>query len=356
MVKIALDKALDFILKSQYYEGSWPQRYPVQNEFYPNEKPDYTTYHTFNDGVISNNLFFLLSCYTTLQNEKLLEPILKTMDFFIESIFSRFQNGWALQYDLEIKPASARTYEPASLDPQLSYRNCEMLLKFYQITGDERFLNIVPGVIKWIETVKLGDLNTDVIIVPKFVEVGSNKPLYVHWRGENTFFGNYYIDYKSGNEIIHYPSIRYLNLQLLKNEYERTKSIKVDPLSGKIFIPGLSNDLSSSEKLKITRNFFFSSLFGKNDEDLVSKDIVQNIVSELDEEGRWLTNNVFISNPYIGIPEEGDLYTYKYSTTFVGNSFDTSPYPNQSADKYISTSLYIRNMKSLINYLKKINL
>ena len=49
--KPALDKAIAFVLDSQYPIGAWPQRYPLMAEFSHHGKPDYTSYPTFNDDV-----------------------------------------------------------------------------------------------------------------------------------------------------------------------------------------------------------------------------------------------------------------------------------------------------------------
>ena len=47
----ALDKAIQFVLDSQYPIGAWPQRYPLRHEFATPGKPDYTSFPTFNDDV-----------------------------------------------------------------------------------------------------------------------------------------------------------------------------------------------------------------------------------------------------------------------------------------------------------------
>ena len=46
--KYPLDRAINFIIESQYPIGGWPQRYPLRYEFSHHGKPDYTSYYTFN--------------------------------------------------------------------------------------------------------------------------------------------------------------------------------------------------------------------------------------------------------------------------------------------------------------------
>ena len=70
-----------------------------------------------------------------------------------------------------------------------------------------------------------------------------------------------------------------------------------------------------------------------------------------DDQYRWMTENAYISNPYIGEGRNSEL-TDRYSKKRVGDETDTSPFLDTSNQKYISTREYITNMKLLINYLK----
>ncbi len=72
---MVFDKAIAFILESQYPLGGWPQRYPLKYEYSKNGNPDYTSYYTFNDDVIWENINFLIQCYLTLGEERLLVSI-----------------------------------------------------------------------------------------------------------------------------------------------------------------------------------------------------------------------------------------------------------------------------------------
>ena len=57
-----VEKALRFVLDSQYPIGGWPQRYPLSREYSHHGKPDYTRYITFNDDVAGENIKFLIMC------------------------------------------------------------------------------------------------------------------------------------------------------------------------------------------------------------------------------------------------------------------------------------------------------
>jgi hypothetical protein len=74
------------------------------------------------------------------------------------------------------------------------------------------------------------------------------------------------------------------------------------------------------------------------------------IIEGLDKNGRWLTEGAMISHPYIGDGQNQEA-TDKYASTYVGDMTDTSPYRDSTRQLYISTRLYINNMRMLIDYL-----
>ena len=56
-----LDRAIAFVLNSQYANGGWPQRWPHVRGY-----PAYARYITFNDDVAAENIGFLLMVYQSL--------------------------------------------------------------------------------------------------------------------------------------------------------------------------------------------------------------------------------------------------------------------------------------------------
>ena len=153
--KPALDKTVAFVLDSQYPIGAWPQRYPLMAEFTHHGKPDYTSYPTFNDDVAGENIDFLLKAYQALGDRRLLDAITRGMNAFLVTQQAPPQPGWALQYTPDLKPVGARTYEPDALTTHTSARNVELLIEFYQLTGDTKFLARAPEAIDWLEKLAL---------------------------------------------------------------------------------------------------------------------------------------------------------------------------------------------------------
>ncbi|HEX8031578.1 MAG TPA: pectate lyase, partial [Vicinamibacterales bacterium] len=113
--RVPLDKAIKFVLDSQYPIGVWPQRFPRAEAVSLHGLPDYTSYATFNDDVAAENMDFLLQCYQALGETRLLDPIVRGMNAFIVTQVGAPQPGWGLQHTLDLLPAGARTYEPKAL-------------------------------------------------------------------------------------------------------------------------------------------------------------------------------------------------------------------------------------------------
>ena len=104
-----LDKAIGFVIKSQYPLGGWPQRYPLMYDFPHGYSDDYTSFYTFNDGVIENNIGFLIKCYILLERKDLLKNIIRGMNFYLITQQGNPQGGWGQQYNIKLEPAHARS-------------------------------------------------------------------------------------------------------------------------------------------------------------------------------------------------------------------------------------------------------
>jgi PelA/Pel-15E family pectate lyase len=346
--KPALDKAIGFILESQYPMGGWPQRYPLKYDFNKQGHPDYTSFYTFNDGVIWENVNFLISCYNTLGEERLLDPIRRGMYFYMISQDS--SGGWAQQLNMALEPEGARTYEPKALLPRATFGNAMLLLKFYQFTGDSKFIARIPVAIKWLERTTLpreqsqGGRYTH----PTFIEPGTNKPLYVHRQGSNVKYGRYYVDYNDEKLLSHYGGKTFIAVDQLKNEYKKILSIphsevtKDSPLMPEAFSKSGTPQGSFSMN---SEGFRFTP----------DEKQVRDIINSLDPEGRWLIKHASTSHPYAGDGQKTEL-TDEFSSKNVGDETDTSPFPDPSDQLYISTGAYIRNMNTLIRFISpKIN-
>ena len=350
----ALDKAISFVLDSQYPIGGWPQRYPLRHDYPRKDQPDYTSFITFNDDVAQENIDFLLMCYQVLGEQRVREPLVRAMNAFLTTQLGRPQPGWALQYTTELQPAGARSYEPRSLSPAATADNIRQLIKFYRMTGETKFLARIPEALDWLDSVRLprkdaiGDRTH-----PTFVEVGTGKALYTHRRGSNATNGEYYVDYEPGNELVHYRSIRHIDVDHLRQLFKEATALAPEAV-----IKG--SPLKSKTAVELPRYFTLGnvSVSDLNTRALPpshSKNLEQEVVrlrNELNQQGYWPVKLRYTTNPYRG-EAPAAVTAGNFSNTNVGDQWDTSPYETDDPATGISTGAYIKNMGVLIRYLVK---
>ncbi len=208
------------------------------------------------------------------------------------------QPGWGLQYTLDGKPAGARTYEPNSLATHTTATNISLLVRFYRLTGDTRFLARVSEAIDWLEGLKLppGVATPSDRTHPTFVELGTNRPLYVHREGSNVVNGRYYVDYESKKTLAHYSGFRRIDIAALRKQYTDAKAtppaqlMRTSPLA-----PG-------SGVLPLPR---FYAVERVDDASMSS------VIGSLNAEGYWMAPLGYNSHPFTkhGSPQraEGDF-------------------------------------------------
>ncbi|MFN4097890.1 MAG: pectate lyase, partial [Sphingomonas sp.] len=184
--KRGLDKAINFIFASQLDNGGWPQRWPRVRDGGLHGKPDYTGLITFNDGVIHDNIDVLLTYHQAIGDPRVLPAIERAMDIYLKTQQPAPQAGWGLQHRADFSPAGARTYEPEALVTHTTASNVEDLMEFYRLTGNAKYLAPIPAALDWLESVRLPEeLRVGTRHFPTFVEIGSNKPLWVPRRGSH---------------------------------------------------------------------------------------------------------------------------------------------------------------------------
>ena len=336
----ALDKALNFVLTSQYPNGGWPQRFPQQNPYIHHGKPDYTGFVTFNDDVAGENVKFLLQVWQTLGDPRALAAVKRAMEIYLVTQQPSPQAGWGLQHGPDLKPIGARTYEPTALVTHTTAANVQQLLDFYKMTGDPRFLKRVPEALAWLDSVRLpADQVKNGRAYPTFVEIGTNRPLYVHRRGSNIVNGEYYVDHDPANTIGHYSAWRAIDVPKLRREYEALKAMPVAQATK-------TSPLKSGRK-PLPRYVMVGLDAGSDLNSGNSHDDVAAILSSLNAAGWWPTKLVATSHPYAGDGAK-TVTPGDYRSTNVGDATDTSPYKTDTPVTGISTGTYIDHMGTLI--------
>ncbi len=346
----ALDKAINFVLVSQYPIGGWPQRYPLMYDHPFGGKADYSSFITLNDDVIPEACDFLLQCYQTLGLPGLKEPILRAMYMTVLLQQGAPYAGWSDQYTVaDLKPAHARSYEPRSVNSGTTVSMIRQMMSYYRLTGDTRFLSGIPAAIEFLESQRLPasevakwerkNNNPDAFLVPRFVDPDSGEPLYVHRVGSNTYNGHYYTDQDISGTIGHYSSAMWVDTKTLRKAYEQLKAIPVEELTA-------GSPLASSSLVPLER------FYTREPQDC-SEAAVRKIISELSAEGCWLTPLSSTSNPYKAGASTAPSSETKYLRTNVGDEYDTSPYRCETGEMCISTKEYISRMMTLIEYIDK---
>lgn len=346
--------ALDFVLKSQYPIGGWPQRFPPRKAKHHNGMPEYSAYITFNDDVANKNIEFLLMCKKALGDMKLVEPIERAMNSFLALQMKQPQPGWALQYDLSLSPAAARSFEPKSLATSTTADNILHLIEFYQLTGESKFLAAIPPALDWLETTRLptAEIKNGRDYAGN-VEVGTGKFLYTHRRGSNVANGKYYVDYHHDKTLAHYGSTRRMDIAKLRAAYADALALSEKSLQ--------ENSVLKSGAQKELPTFFTFNSDSSSDLNFRAQEATENqnpaantlrLINSLNKEGYWPTPLIYTSHPYKGEPPKNGLSNDdRYAETMVGDEWDTSPYPTDEPPVGISTAVYIKNMGSLIRYL-----
>lgn len=342
----ALERAIDFVLESQYPVGGWPQRHP-----HADDGPAYARYITFNDDVAGENIKFLVMVYQTLGDARVLDAIRRAMTSFLVTQQGQPQPGWALQHDLDLKPAAARSYEPLALATHTTATNLAQLMSFYELTGETKFLARVGEGLDWLDKVKLAKARPDGRTHPTFIEIGTDRPLYVHRTGSNVVNGRYFADHSDEKTLGHYSAYRKIDVAAMRRRLERLKATPPAEASR-------NSPLLSKTPIVLPR-FFANQDISTSDLNAVRAPPAENkgeavgkILSELNAEGWWPSRLAAMSNPYRGpgpkTPTPGD-----YASTHVGDAWDTSPYPVRDGPVGVSIAHYIENMSTLIGWLEQ---
>jgi hypothetical protein len=246
----AAEFALSQLMKAQYPNGAWPQRYrefpdpakfPVKRASYPESwarkwpGPNYQDHYTFNDNSIVDMIDTMLEAARIYRDPAYLASAEKGGEFILLSQMPDPQPAWAQQYDAGMHPAWARIFEPPSVTGGESQGVMRMLLVLYRETGDRKYLEPIPRALRYFKNSVLkpeqvperrrrGSAATSAggtdlgnwkrgggIVLARFYELKTNRPLYitkgtrVGVRGEGTkLMDGYEISYSPASVITHY--------------------------------------------------------------------------------------------------------------------------------------------------------
>jgi hypothetical protein len=299
----AVEFALSSLIKVQYPNGAWPQRFssapdpskfPVKKASYPDSwsrtfpRRDYRGFYTFNDSAITNTIDIMLEAFDIYGLEKYKASAEKAGDFILLAQMPEPQPAWAQQYNADMHPAWARRFEPPSVTGGESQNVMSTLMVLYRATGKKKYIETLPSAIAYLRRSRLPDGR-----VARFYELKTNRPLYFTKD-------DYKLTYSDANMPTHYGFKTGCGIESIAREYERL--LKMEP-----------SELKRPKK--VSRPHLSQKLI----------DRTKSVIDRLDEQGRWV--------------EDGQLKYVKQ---------------DNPTKRIISTRTFIDHMNTLCTYLNAV--
>ncbi len=231
--------AFDSLIKAQYPNGAWPQRFgrypdpakhPVKQASYPQSWPwkwpgsNYQSHYTFNDNSISDMIDAYLEAARIYNEPRYLAAAEKGGAFMLLAQMPEPQPAWAQQYDAAMHPAWARIFEPPAVTGGESQGIMRTLMVLYRETGNRKYLEPLPRALAYLKRSALPPVaNPSEIrrrtmgrggnrtVLARFYELQTNKPLYVTKGtrvsvkgGSSSLLNGYELTYDDSSVITHY--------------------------------------------------------------------------------------------------------------------------------------------------------
>jgi pectinesterase len=200
----AFNKGLDFIFKSQYENGGWPQRYPL-----PAESKGYGKDITLNDDAMLNVMLLLQDVglkktpFTFVDDSRQAAAVRafdKGIDCFLklQVVVNGTPTAWAQQYNVEtLQPSKARAYELPSLTGDESAGVAVLLMSLDKPSSEIK--RAIHNAAVWFDKSKITGIKTarredkslpkgfDVVVVQdpsaptlwaRYYELDTNRPFF----------------------------------------------------------------------------------------------------------------------------------------------------------------------------------
>jgi hypothetical protein len=255
--------AFDNLIKAQYPNGAWPQRFnrfpdpakhPVKRASYPKTwswqwpGTNYASHYTFNDNSISDMIDAFLEGARIYREPRYLAAAEKGGEFILLAQMPEPQPAWAQQYDADMHPAWARRFEPPSVTGGESQGIMRTLLVLYRETGNRKYLEPLPRALSYLKRSALPPVaqpseirrratggRRDQMVLARFYELETNRPLYVTKgtrvsvkNGNSSLLDGYDLAYDDSSVITHYGVlVSGAELPAIEEEYQRLA--KADP-------------------------------------------------------------------------------------------------------------------------------
>ena len=368
--------ALDSLIKAQYPNGAWPQRFrgppdpaefPVKPASYPESwsrtwpGPDYRGHYTFNDNSNSDMIDAMLEASRIYDDPRYKAVAEKGAHFILLAQMPDPQPGWAQQYDRDMHPAWARIFEPPSVTGGESQGVLKTLLLLYRETGDKKYIEPIPRALDYYRKSELPEVENPSayraracpagsVCMARFYELKTNRPLYItkgtraRVRGESTnLLSGYGVSYSDESVIRHYGVLtRGDEFAAIAREYERVSHADSSTLRRPDRLKGLSPwdvDLPSEPEPSL--------------EDLARR--ASQAINTLDERGAW------VEEGSVGKAERiVQLFAAEDMVVAVGDrtlslpeneTLEVFPGAKPPLEQIINSTTFANNVEALADYL-----
>jgi hypothetical protein len=215
--------ALDGLMKAQFPNGAWPQRFssppkaedfPVLKASYPETWSrtfpgvSYSGFYTLNDNAQADVIATLFEAAEIYGDARYADSAKRGGDFLILAQMPEPQPAWAQQYNPQMQPAWARKFEPPSITGGESQGAIRILMEVYRQTGDKKYLEPIPRALDYLEKSQLPTGR-----LARFYELKTNRALY--------FTKKYELTYSSDDMPTHYAFIIGSSVAELRRAYEK---------------------------------------------------------------------------------------------------------------------------------------
>lgn len=200
IISDAASYGLENLSKSQYPNGAWPvnmdkrvgsdkrkakvgdrARYPASwSRTYV--EPSESEFFSLNDHLMSNVIRTMLIAHQYYGDDHFLQTAKLAGDFLLAAQMPPPQSGWAHLYNSAMEPIWGRKFEPPALASWETASTIDTLIDLYHDTGLERYWDALEPAVRWLESVRIGDN-----LWARFYELETDKPLYMTTDYELTY-------------------------------------------------------------------------------------------------------------------------------------------------------------------------
>jgi hypothetical protein len=190
LIRDAAAYGLAKFIEAQYPNGAWPvrfdQRVPngdarsASRARYPETwsrtqvKIEDRLFYGTNDNLIGDIVRLFLIAHRLYGREEYLATAIRAGEFLLAAQMPEPQPGWAQQYNRHMEPMWGRKFEPPAIASWETRRAIDTLLDLHLHTGEERYREAAGRAAAWLEASQLPDGQW-----ARYYELQTNRPLYM---------------------------------------------------------------------------------------------------------------------------------------------------------------------------------